>query len=399
MTTRLAIGVGDASYSSIRFVAWTAALVSSILSAPHALAQYPAAATPDGAWGGYALPAQIPYQPTMPCETAQPCPMDENPNWQAYQPMVDASGQAVMIEGTQPMAPPVALPSNMPADSGYSITNEPDLKKSLIPLGSRNGFFQRAKFSGTYIPQFSSDSLGWTDVRTEVVTALPFFTRENPIIITPSYELHFLEAPAGVPLPPRLHDAVVDFHVFRVFDNHWIADFAVSPGLYSDDYSFDSSQALRINGRAVGVYAPNVDLKWALGVTYLDGGGWAKVVPVAGFIYTPTDDVEYQILFPTPRVAWRLASSAIPGQDEQWVYVLVEYGNSAWAFQQADGSPDVLASRDFRLIFGWEHKVVGGLFTRLEAGYVFGRDIKVESLGNNDISLNSSLLVRAGVSY
>ena len=361
--------------------------------------QYPAAMPPEAAWGGYALPTQVPYQPTLDCGPVMPAPGMAGPEWQGYPPAIDQNGQAIVLGGTEPFGPPVPLPSNIPADSGYSITSDSDLKRSLIPLGSRDGFFQRAKFTATYLPQLSSDSLGWTDLRTEVVTALPFFTRENPIIITPSYELHFLNAPTGIALPPRLHDAVVDFHVFRVFDNKWIADFAVSPGLYSDDYSFDSSEALRINGRAVGVYAPTVDLKWALGVTYLDGGGWAKVVPVAGFIYTPNDDVEYQILFPTPRIARRLSSSAIPGQDEQWVYVMVDYGNSAWAFQQADGTPDVLASRDFRLIFGWEHKVVGGIFTRLEGGYVFGRDIKVASLGDNDISLDSTLLVRAGVSY
>ena len=120
-------------------------------------------------------------------------------------------------------------------------------------------------------------------------------------------------------------------------------------------------------------------------------------MPVAGLIYTPTDDVEYQLLFPTPRVAWRLGRSAIPGQDEQWVYVQVEYGNSAWAFQQDDGTPDVLASRDFRLIFGWEHKIVGGIFSKFEAGYVFGRDIQLASQGNNDISLDSTLLLRGNL--
>ena len=73
-----------------------------------------------------------------------------------------------------------------------------------------------------------------------------------------------------------------------------------------------------------------------LGVTYLDGG-WSKVVPVAGVIYTPNDDVEYQLVFPTPRVSWRLPSSPIPGRDERWVYVAVEYGNAAWAFQQPNG--------------------------------------------------------------
>jgi hypothetical protein len=311
---------------------------------------------------------------------------------------MDPTGQAVVLGGTTPVSPALTVPGEVP-DTGYSVTNEPDLKKSLIPLGSRDGFFQRAKFTATWLPQLDANSLGWTDLRTEVVTALPFFTRENPIIITPAYELHFLQGPDNVDLPSRLHDATIDFHVFRVFDNHWIADFAVQPGLYSDDYSFDSSEALRINGRALGVYAPTVDVKWALGVTYLDGGGWAKLVPIAGVIWTPTDDVEYQILFPTPRAAWRLPNSAIPGQDEQWAYMQVEYGNSAWAFQQDDGTPDVLASRDFRLIFGWERKIVGGVFHKVEAGYVFGRDIQVASLGNNDISLDGTVLLRAGISY
>ena len=220
--------------------------------------QYPAAMPPEAAWGGYALPTQVPYQPTLDCGPVVPAPGMVGPEWQGY-PAVDQNGQAIVLGGTEPFGPPTPLPSNIPADSGYSITSETDLKRSLIPLGSRDGFFQRAKFTATYLPQLSSDSLGWTDLRTEVVTALPFFTRENPIIITPSYELHFLNAPTGIALPPRLHDAVVDFHAFRVFDNKWIADFAVSPGLYSDDYSFDSSEGaphqrpsgrrIRANGR------------------------------------------------------------------------------------------------------------------------------------------------------
>ncbi len=163
-----------------------------------------------------------------------------------------------------------------------------------------------------WLPQNGYDNVGWTDLHADVVTALPFFTRENPIIITPSYDLHFLSGPDNFDLPPRLNDIAVDFHVFRVYGNHWIADFAVTPGLFADDHSFDSSEAFRINGRAVGVYAPTVDLKYALGVTYLDGG-WSKIVPVAGVIYKPTDDVEYSLVFPTPRISWRLPWSPIPG--------------------------------------------------------------------------------------
>ena len=188
------------------------------------------------------------------------------------------------------------------------------------PAGRSQRVLSKGRFTADVLPQFGYDNLGWTDLGAEVVTALPFFTRENPIIITPSYELHILDRPIGFDLPPTLHDVAIDFHVFRVFDNHWIADFAVQPGLYADDNSFDSSEALRFNGRALGVYAPTIDVKYVLGVTYLDGG-WSKVVPVAGVIYKPNDDVEYQFVFPTPRVAWRLPWTNIPGQDERWIYV------------------------------------------------------------------------------
>jgi hypothetical protein len=186
--------------------------------------------------------------------------------------------------------------------------------------------------------------------------------------------------------------------VFRVYANHWIADFAVTPGLYADDHSFDSNDAQRINGRAVGVYAPTIDLKWVLGATYVHGG-WAKVVPIFGVSYEPNDDVEYELVFPRPRISWRLPSSPVPGRDEYWAYVAMEFQNLIWAFEQNDGTPDVLASRDYRLLFGVERKIVGGISYRAEVGYVFNRDIKIASVSGEDISLDDSVLLRAGIKY
>jgi hypothetical protein len=335
---------------------------------------------PQPDWGGYAMPAEVPYQPTLPGEPP---------------PYPTTSGVApVFIDPYEVPFTPMT-PTQEPL---YPADPTPTLRESLTPPDARDGFFQKAKFQAAWIPQFDDDSLGWTDLRTDIVTALPFFTRENPIIITPSYELHFLDSPQGIDLPPRLHDLALDLHVFRVFANTWIADFAVTPGLYADDHSFDSSEALRVNGRALGIYAPTLDVKWVLGVTYVNGG-WAKVVPVAGVIYEPSDDVIYEIVFPRPRVAWRLGNSPIPGRDEYWFYLLGEFANAAWAFEQSDGDPDVLAYRDFRAIIGLEHKVVGGISSRAEFGYVFNRDIKVSSISGDDIGLGSSILVRAGISY
>lgn len=365
-------------------------------------------------WGGYSMPEQIPYQPTIDCPPVAAYPIDPNQTWQpypnsAYSPQavtvpigpqppgtvqMSPSGEAVYLDG----APPGVAHELSPGEQLYSGTNEPSLRDSLMPIDARNGFFQKLKVSADVLPQFGTDNLGWTDIGVDLVTALPFFTRENPIIITPSYDIHFLDRPDGFDLPPTLHDIAIDFHVFRIFGNHWIADVAVQPGLYGDSESLGSSEALRFNGRALGIYAPTIDVKYVLGVTYLDGG-WSKIVPVAGVVWKPNDDVEYQFVFPTPRFAWRLPWTNIPGKDERWAYLSVEYGNQAWAFQQSNGDPDVLAYRDYRVIFGLERKVVGGLSHKVEIGYVFSRDMKIASISGNDISMDSTLIARVGIAY
>jgi hypothetical protein len=265
------------------------------------------------------------------------------------------------------------------------------------PADARDGVFQKAKFTATWIPQLDDTSLGWTDLRSEIVFGLPFFTRDTPILITPSYELHFLDRPIGFDLPPRLHDLVIDFNHFRRVTDDWIANIAVAPGYYADDHSFDSDDALRINGRAVAIYDPAPEWKGVLGVTYVHGG-WAKIVPVAGVVYEPNDDVKYELVFPRPRVAWRLPNSPVPGRDEFWFYILGEFANAIWAFEQSDGTPNTFASRDWRLIFGLERKIIGGLSHRIEVGYVFNREIKLASNGN-EVDLDDSLLLRAGIVY
>jgi hypothetical protein len=375
------------------------------------------------AWGGYTVPAQVPYQPTLGADltvTGAGSPIVTHglpPGGTLVSPAAPhVEGQAYTL------AAPVPLPSNPSAAAGNPVwqtypqvaapygppplTMEPPLipdapASGLRPLprprDARDGFFQKARFTGTWIPQLDDESLGWTDLRSELTVALPFFTRQSPILITPSYELHFLDRPIDLDLPPRLHDLAIDFSHFRRITNDCFINVAVTPGYYADDHSFDSDDALRINGRAVAIYDPTPEWKWVLGATYVHGG-WAKVVPVAGFIYEPSDDVSYELVFPRPRVAWRLPNSPVPGRDEFWFYVLGEFSNLIWAFEQNDGSPDMLASRDFRLILGLERKIIGGLSHRVEVGYVFNREIKLASDGL-ERDLDDSVLLRAGIVY
>jgi hypothetical protein len=390
-----------------------------------ARAQNPYPTTPSSpqAWGGFEVAQAVPYQPTL-TPPAQPVVITQAPPaGQAYTlanpiplpsqppPVVAPSGGQVW----QPYPPgteaPVGATPNVPLTDPTIIPGAPvqvpiypptpqdwDLRASLIPPDARSGFFQKAKFTATYLPQFDADNLGWTDLNWEVMTALPFFTRENPILITPAYQWHFLDRPQGFDLPSRLNDLTMDFHVFRVYENSWIFDFAVTPGLFADDHSLDSSDACRINGRGVAVYVPNPEWKWLLGVQYVNGA-WDKIVPIAGFVYEPSDDVKYEAVFPRPRAAWRLPMSPVPGRDEYWFYLLGEFTTQIWAIEQDDGTPDTFAYRDIRFIIGLEHKVVGGVSCRVETGWVFRRDMKIASNGPREIGLDDTLMARVGFVY
>jgi hypothetical protein len=317
-------------------------------------------------------PVAIPAGPSIP---------SAGPPWQPYPDGgLPADGQFL---APQPAIVPEATTSGL-----RPLPRSPD---------ARDGVFQKAKFTAAWIPQWDDEGLGWTDVRSEIVFGLPFFTRETPILITPSYELHFLDSPAGIDLPPRLHDVVIDFNHFRRVTDNWIANIAIAPGFYADDHSFDANDALRFNGRALAIYDPTPEWKGVLGVTYVHGG-WAKIVPVAGVVYEPTDDVKYELVFPRPRVAWRLPQSPVPGRDEFWFYVLGEFANAIWAIEQNDGTPDTFAYRDWRVMLGLERKIIGGLSHRIELGYVFNREFKLADNGV-EVDVDSSFLLRAGVVY
>jgi hypothetical protein len=404
--------------------------VSTLFVAAVACAQGGYPNPPRTSWGGYVVPPRVPYQPTLTRDISGGelvSPNSQAPPAVAYGlpaggAIISSNDQSIE-ESAYTLAAPVALPSQpIPtANTGEMWQVQPDgvapyggspifpqdpqfpeappsgLRPLPKPRDARDGFFQKAKFTATWIPQPDDDSLGWTDLRSEVTVAVPFFTRDAPMLITPFYELHFLNRPAGFDLPPRLHDVAIDFSHFRRVTNDWFVNVAIAPGFYADDHSFDSDDACRINGRAVAVYDPTPEVKWVIGATYVHGG-WAKVVPVAGLIYEPNDDVSYELVFPRPRAAWRLPTSPAPGCDEYWFYVLGEFANSIWAFEQNDGTDDMLAYRDFRIILGLERKIIGGLSHRIEVGYVFDREIKLASDGD-EVDMDDSFLLRAGVVY
>jgi hypothetical protein len=156
----------------------------------------------------------------------------------------------------------------------------------------------------------------------------------------------------------------------------------------------DTDESLiRIQGRALGVYQWTPTAKAILGAVYLDRDDIAAL-PAAGLIWTPTEYLKFDILFPRPRIALRGFRDC---QSAWWLYVGGEFGGGTWGVTRASGAGDSATLRDLRLLAGLERE--SDHFTaKLEGGYVFGRELTYAS-GLGDIDLDDAAMIRAVLAY
>ncbi|QDS99021.1 DUF6268 family outer membrane beta-barrel protein [Adhaeretor mobilis] len=269
---------------------------------------------------------------------------------------------------------------------------------SQLPPGTRNGVFQKIRMSGTWAPTLTDDpdALGVTDLDTSVVLGFPFLRIDTPLLVTPRFGIHFFDNAASNDLPSRVYDVSTEFrHLRRFGAGPWAMDAAVSVGYYSD-FDQDSGDAIRVNGRLLGVYESSPAAKWIFGAVYLNRAG-TNLLPAAGLIYTPDDATKYELIFPRPRAAWQLAGSQ--PNDQRWFYVGGEFGGGVWSITRpSTGMLDTANYSDLRLITGIERKVIGGLSHHLEFGYVFYRKLEFERPAI-ETQLDDTVFVRAGISY
>ena len=409
-----------------------AALIAFFAGVACGQSPYPTTTAPSPA-GGYALPEPVPYQPTLSAPAAMPIPQGPatwiGPTPAAPTPIYSTPaapgvGGAVVIQTLppggvvlppdpnappppvasgpwQPYPPPnPAVPAGVPVPAPavpFPDQPSPNSLSALAPPGSRNGFFQKVNFTATYLPRFGDQDLGMTDLEAQVVLAVPFLTVETPLLITPKYGYHALDGPDSPDVPSNVQDAALDLENIRPFGDRWIGIFDVTLGEFADNHSFGSGDAFRITGAGTAVYVYSPELKGVLGLAYVNRAQ-ETFLPIVGVDWKPSDDAEYQLVFPSAKLAWRLSTSPIPGQDEHWLYLAGDFGGGVWAVERTSGETDKLDITDWRISLGLEHKVIGGLSERAEIGFAFNR--RLEYFSDHDrVNLGDTLLARIGVTY
>jgi hypothetical protein len=301
------------------------------------------------------------------------------------------------VDATQSLLPPAAAdgPQALLASDPWEYRMPEDvLPPETPPLTTyKNGFFQKLSFTATEIFPDGGDGLGIFETELFAAFALPAPTTDMPLVIIPTLEMQFPDSPSYAALPAALYAPYLDLMWLPEISPRLQAILSVGAGWYSDFEGPDDG--FRLTGRAVARYDWTPDrVQLVLGVLYINRYH-TKLIPAAGVIWKPNDDLNLEMVFPQAKLARRLSCG--PGF-ENWVYLSGGFGGNNWSIADAAGEPDVLILKDWRVMLGWEQKRDGGAGYRVEVGYVFSREMEFVSLPAIFYP-DDTLLVRGAVTF
>jgi hypothetical protein len=173
-------------------------------------------------------------------------------------------------------------------------------------------------------------------------------------------------------------------------------------GAFASDFENNSSDAWQIRGGVFALYRPNDRWNFAIGAL-ATGRSDMPVIPAAGAIWDPKPGLRVDLMLPRPRVSLMLVDL---GTRQHWVYFGGGFTGGTWAYEQSDGTNDLLTYREWRLVFGWESMpprepgkfAQAGTRVFAELGTALGRKFEFDS-SRPSLKPDDAVLLRAGIQF
>lgn len=217
----------------------------------------------------------------------------------------------------------------------------------------------------------------------------PSLPQEKTWGVVSGIGIHWLGGPIRTDMPPRLFDFQIGLQRREWTSETFGYDVSARIGAFSD-FEGSARDGIRYPGHAVGFYRWTPACDFVFGIEVLDRDD-VNLLPVAGLILTPRDDLRLELVFPRPRVEVRISPQSS-------IYVAGELGGGTWDIERPTLPDDVVTYRDLRLLFGISTCQEDGGESGFEIGYVFDRDLSYRS-GNGDFSPGSTILLRLTQRY
>ncbi len=263
--------------------------------------------------------------------------------------------------------------------------------------------FQGPRFrQGWIYGSDADDALEIADSDLALAFAIPnFLYSTQPLYLLPSFSLHQWAGPRGpvADLPAIAYSAFLDSgwqsDPTRIFG----AELGFRIGMFSD-FNTSTSDSLRIMGRAIGRLriTPTATLK--AGIIYYDRNQ-VQMLPALGILCQPNPETRLDLFFPEPKLAHYLSTV---GTMDTWWYLGGYYGGGTWTVERTSGTSDSVDINDIRVMLGveWgrnEQMREGKRYGFFEVGYVFQRELVYKNSPQDNIDLQDSFMIRAGIGY
>lgn len=306
-----------------------------------------------------------------------------------------------------PYAPPGSVQSSsiLPADY-YPVIPTMDVGAATERMQK---FLDELRLDYYYLPARGSKRFGTNDLDLSASFAFPFlYNADTPIYVTPGFAFHWWEGPIASPsqlppdsslnyLPPRVYDAYLDT-AWNPQPTPWFGgELAFRIGVYSD-FRQITAESIRYTGHGFMVVTFSPALKAKLGIVYYDRIK-IKLLPAGGLVWTPNENVRFDILFPNPMFSRRMTTM---GTTDLWLYLRGEYGGGSWVLTPDasvyDFGMDQYDYNDMRAALGVEFNNLNGFDALVEAGVAFERQLVVRST-DEEFSPSTTVFLRVGVTY
>ncbi|MCC6126999.1 MAG: hypothetical protein IT426_18730 [Pirellulales bacterium] len=313
--------------------------------------------------------------------------------------------------GLDPYASPGTTPSPLLAQDPYFNYGSP-----AIPMAAMTKFLQDVRLDYHWFLGHGPNELGINDFDLSATFAIPFLGNPNtPLLVTPGFGLQLWEGPVSVlstppndpsaaDLPPQTWDGYLDTAWKPQVSPAFGGDLRFRIGVYSD-FNTVTTDSIRFMGTALGVISLSPNVKLKAGIMYLDRLQ-VKLLPSGGIVWTPNPEIEFNILFPNPKIRKKLVNF---GSVEWWIYGSGDYGGDSWTVKRADipgvsdplvaGKLDAFDYDDIRVAVGLEFLTPRNFNGWFEAGGAFSRKLHYRSGLPDDYQPNNTLFLRAGMAY
>lgn len=215
------------------------------------------------------------------------------------------------------------------------------------------------------------------------------------VTVRPSGAFHSVFGPDRTDLPSQLYDGSVEVAWMHRFDDRMRMRLAGGAGVFSDfETSNDLEEAVRFSGSGIGTFEVHPDLQLVLGAAWINLEN-RRVLPVAGVVWSPSDDLRLDLVCPEGRVSIKLKEMT---EKTRWFYLSGAFYGRTWQIERANGTLDLVTYSDLRFGCGIETRHISGISSFLEFGVSLNRELEYES-GAGDYSPRSVSFLRAGLHF